>query len=117
MGPAERKGASGVPPDARHNLLRPYSLSGQHFSHGSFSPVSGQTNASAGAAQHDPAPGQQQLPVAQQLSAFTNDLAAAPVARWAGSQHAPWPGQQQSPVTQHPAAVGSGAASARPAAT
>jgi hypothetical protein len=53
--------------------------------------------------QHDPWPGQQQLPVEQQLTpAFltylTFELAA--FAWTAGSQHDPWPGQQQSPERQ-----------------
>ncbi|MGQ0634086.1 MAG: hypothetical protein ACT4QC_05735 [Planctomycetaceae bacterium] len=56
------------------------------------------------ATQHDPWPGQQQLPVVQQLIPAVKvlpDFAAAALAN--GSQHDPWPGQQHSPVTQQPA--------------
>jgi hypothetical protein len=40
-------------------------------------------------AQHEPAPGQQQLPVEQQFSAFFSFLAESPVALLARSQQAP----------------------------
>jgi hypothetical protein len=56
-------------------------------------------------AQHEPWPGQQQLPVTQQPPPFLDDFADDLALAFAlGSQHDPCPGQQQSPVTQQPSA-------------
>jgi hypothetical protein len=60
---------------------------------------------SVAAAQHAPCPGQQQLPVAQQLALA---FAAGTVRRADRSQHAPAGGQQQLPVTQQLLAAAAG---------